>query len=368
MHPREKAIQCILSKRALVPVEILPISSFHGKSTQLFHDAAKPEHPKRPAEIQDFIKRLTSSDTDPKELDALRAWSKKMIQVFEKDPSSEFVQEAVELSSATKGKDYEELLRAFGNAIIKGTADGNILDSTLLNGFAHVIRKAQDNISASSASLGSVLRSLERRLKAAKDQAELETQYRLICTLSGVLDAMVDIGVSGLSQEELHGPLLNRLGGDLSKHEELRLAQAASYAYQALLGVPSDESPYRAVLINALKVGNGILKVAGAVWALDPGRLPDAFENLANLPDLINSMVDVIGKLHEVCSGAQNRVEGMKLQPRQKAWYVALRYTGPLIRAGKLKELEEYIQKIPCSGDKKYLCGLLMQLESYART
>lgn len=218
----------------------------------------KPVHPQRPVQTKDFIERLKSSDSDPRERDALRAWSKRMIQVFEKDPSSEFVPEAVALSSVTTGEDYEELLRVFGNAIIKGTADGNNLDPTLLNGFAHVIRKAKVNISASSASLGSVLRSFERRLKAAEDQAELETQYRLICTLSNILDTMVDIGVSGLSQEELHGPLLNRLG-DLSKHEELRLSQAASCAYQALLGIPSNESPYRAALINALKVGNGIL-------------------------------------------------------------------------------------------------------------
>lgn len=79
-------------------------------------------------------------------------------------------------------------------------------------------------------------------------------------------------------------------------------------------------------------------------------------------------MVDATGKLYEVCSGIEKIAEGMKLQPRQKAWHAALRHTNLLIQAGKLEQLEEYIQQVPCSGDKEYLCGLLMQLEAYART
>jgi hypothetical protein len=72
-----------------------------------------------------------SSDSDPKEKEALRALSNRMVKVFENSPS-QFMSEGAELSSVTTGKDYEDLLRAFTNAIIKGTADGNNLDQTLL--------------------------------------------------------------------------------------------------------------------------------------------------------------------------------------------------------------------------------------------
>src|SRR5438105_3040343 len=107
------------------------------------------KHPPRPTQTQDFIRRLMSSDSDPKEKEALRALSKRMVKLFENNPS-QFVSEGAELSSVTTGKDYEDLLRAFSNAIIKGTADGSNLDPTLLKDLAYVIRRAKDNLSVES--------------------------------------------------------------------------------------------------------------------------------------------------------------------------------------------------------------------------
>lgn len=81
--------------------------------------------------------------------------------------------------------------------------------------------------------LGHLLDNLRTRLEKAVQQNDVEIQYQLVCTLSIVLDVMADKKTTNLSRLELHDPLLKRFH-ELSKSQELRLARAAGYAYQAL--------------------------------------------------------------------------------------------------------------------------------------
>ncbi|SCO92675.1 uncharacterized protein FRV6_16803 [Fusarium oxysporum] len=163
--------------------------------------------PSRPKRTDDLVQRLGSSDTDPKEMNA-----------FYQDPS-----------------------RAFNRAMVQGTADGNIREPQLLEGFTFVLRCAEGTKRA-EIELGPVMQSLQRRLNDAVEQAEPKTQY----------------------QHAIH---LATLG----KHEELRLAQAAGYAYQALLGIPNDEGPYRALWRHTPALVEGAAKVAGAVSTMARG-------------------------------------------------------------------------------------------------
>ena len=96
----------------------------------------------------------------------------------------------------------------FANAIIRGTTDGDILDPDFLTNFTYALHRSPTTLSAETAKLGSVLDSLHQRLNRASRQAELETQYHLVCTISTVLDAMVDIKLSGLNREIIHGPII----------------------------------------------------------------------------------------------------------------------------------------------------------------
>lgn len=147
------------------------------------------------------------------------------------------------LSSVVTDNQYRHLVTSFANTIIRGTTDGTILDPELLTCFAFVLRYAPCTLSAESHMLGSVLKSLHMRLEKSKQQSEPEVQYQVTSILSIVLDAMVDVTVSGIDRETLHEPLSQQLEG-MTKHQNPRLAQAANYAYQALRGVPYNERPF----------------------------------------------------------------------------------------------------------------------------
>ena len=288
----------------------------------------------------------------------MHALSKSMIKAFQNDQRPSYVPDAAKLSSVATEKDYEDLVEAFANAIITGTADGNILRPTLLLGFSQVLRHAGDIKWARNA-LGPVIGSLQSRLKSAVEQAGLDNQYHLICALSVVLDAMVDNRISGLDREQLHEPLLEQLKA-LSTHEELRLAQAANYAYQALLGVPDNEERYEKILRHTIALVESASNVAGAVSTMDPTRIIDAIRDLGDVPDLINSTIAMIKSLYGAYNGLGSLVEGMS---RQQAWYAALRYADMLIRADAFGMLEIFIQQVPCHQDKEFLCGLFSLLE-----
>ena len=314
-----------------------------------------PEYPQRPTQTDGLVQRLTSSDPQPHpDKRYLEALSSTMIKVFKDDPKASYVSEAAALSSVITGQNYETLVMALANTIINGTADGNIVDPVLLMDFAYVIRRAE-GIRWAKTALGPVVASLQKRLKSAVEEVGTETQYRLICTLSVVLDGMIDIKTRGLSRETIHEPLLTQLKG-LSTHQELRLAQAAHYAYQALLHIPDDEGPYQALWRHMSEVGKGAANVASAVSGMDPARLFDAIPGLMEMPTLVKSIIDLINGLGVVA-------DGMKFLPKQKDWYFALRYTDMLIQAGAFSKLEEFILHVPCREEKEFLCGLYAELE-----
>ena len=136
-------------------------------------------YPSRPTTVDDLVKRLRSQDIGQAELDALKALSKAMISVFQDKRSLSFVPEAAALSAVARSKDYEDLLRAFENAVTHGTMDRTVLDPEILLGLGRVLECACDNTGA-DIPLGSVLSSLQKRLESAVKEAESKTQYQLI--------------------------------------------------------------------------------------------------------------------------------------------------------------------------------------------
>jgi hypothetical protein len=154
---------------------------------------------------------------------ALEAIVRSMIRIFQDHTELQYMPEAALLSLIVHDGDYQALLLAFANAIIKGTADSLDLNTKLFMQFACVLHRAPSILTAETAKLRSVLDSLQKRLDKAISCAELEAQYQLICTLSTILDAMVDIKISGLSRQELQEPLLKQLK-QLANHQEPRLA------------------------------------------------------------------------------------------------------------------------------------------------
>ena len=161
---------------------------------------------------------------------------------------------------------------------------------------------------------------------------------------------------TGLDREQLHEPLLKKLS-NLSKHRELHLSQAASYAYQALLGIPDNEGPWASLWRHAYTVTGGAARVAGAVFTVDPSKLLEGLEMLQNVPDLINCMIDLL-------NATRNTSESLKFPQKQKSWYVALRFTALLIHANAFGYLKNFVLRVPCLKEKDFLCGIFAQLEA----
>ena len=149
------------------------------------------------------------------------------------------------------------------------------------------------------------------------EEAESKAQYQLIRAVSAVLDVMNEVKTTGLDREQLHEPLLKKLS-TLSKHKDLHLSQAASYAYQALLGIPDNEGPWASLWRHAYNVTNGGAKVAGAVFTMDPSKLLEGLEMLQNVPDLICSMIDVSKKAADFLSASRSTAEALKFSHKQK--------------------------------------------------
>src|SRR5579862_6781590 len=204
--------------------------------------------------------------------------------------------------------------------------------------------------------LGPLLDSLRTRLDKAIEQNEVETQYQLVCTLSIVLDVMADKKTTHLSRVTLHDPLL-KLFSKLSKSRELRLAQAAGYAYQAMLSIPNDEGPYKALWRHAYTIADGAAKLASAVSAMDPSKILEGAEKLRDLPDLMKSLVDAAHALYTVYNGVNDAAL------RQKRWYKALQCTEFLLQGNAFDHLKAFVEKVPCCQKKDFLCSMFAQLE-----
>lgn len=322
----------------------------------------------RPANVTDLVLRLQDpGTTSVKECDALQALAAKMVEIFMKEKYHDRVHEVTALAPILDRDSYQTLLWAFVDALATGTADGRLLQPQLCNAFVRVLRSADrpdENIDVTRVDmrLGLVLESLKKRLDAAGHQAESGTQYQLVNTLASVLDAMNDTKKHGIDRESLHGPLLEELE-KLSKVDEVRLAQAASYAFQALRSIPDNEGPTKALLRNTIKIVGATSKVAGAVSTADPSKLFDGLVALADLPDLISSMIDVVKSVSELVADVKRGIKTLENRRSPKGWYIALRYSDMLIQAKAFMGLEAFIKGVPCRKEVDFLCGLYAQLE-----
>ncbi|KAF7593184.1 hypothetical protein BBP40_011814 [Aspergillus hancockii] len=318
--------------------------------------------PSRPESVEDLAQRWTAPDRDEKEGAALRALIQRMVEVFQNERKSTYLDEATQLVSVVNEEQYYTLISTFCNAIIEHTQDGNILDTKLLEAFAQALRR-KGVLSAETASLGSAMDSLSKRLNYATQRSEVKTQYDLIGTLCTVLDAMVDIRVSGLNRQWLHKPLHDQLDM-LRKDPEPRLAQAAAYAYEALRGVPDDESPWRTFRRNSWTIIFASATLASAATHLDPRLFIDAAPDLKELLKVLKKMVDAGQQLYEESQNLKDAfVQTIQGLQKQRLWYGALRYCQLLIEARAFKTLKEIIPNMPFCGGEQFWCGLYAQLE-----
>ncbi|ERT03243.1 hypothetical protein HMPREF1624_01549 [Sporothrix schenckii ATCC 58251] len=321
----------------------------------------------RPTTTTDLVKRLQSEVISKKERIALQALATEMFEVFREEKLLRLGHEAAALAVVASPERYRELLWAFANAIIEGTTDDNVLHPVLCKSLVHVLRcsiprDTADPSTKVDSRLGTVLSSLKRRLESAVAQGDPNAEYQLVSTLGSVLHAMYDVQMVGIDRETVQKPLLDTLD-TLSKDREIRLAQAATYAYEALRCLPDSEGPYKILLLKLVDVVGAVSKIAGAVATMDASKLFDGAVGLADVPDLVSAMVDVVKSISEAVGSLDAAKDVVSKQRKPKSWYVALRYGDMLIQNRAFAILKLFLDKVPCRQDIDFLCGLSAQLE-----
>ncbi|PYI01508.1 hypothetical protein BO78DRAFT_435822 [Aspergillus sclerotiicarbonarius CBS 121057] len=319
-------------------------------------------HPSRPTSTDGLVDRLkiTSSTKERKALEALVS---RMVELFKDHQKESFIIEASLISNVASKQDCRDLVFAFSRAIITGTADENIVNTTLLMSFASCLRHMKFKIPKEIAQFASVLRSLSKQLTNATSGRQPQDQYYLICTIGNILDAMVDMEFSGIDREELHKPLLDKLH-DLEKSDEPRTSQAARYAHQALLKVPDNESPWGAFYRISWTIIKATTKAASAVSSMDPDKFLEAAPDLKSILELFKEIGDTANQLYNLSKdGKDALLEGMDYVSKTQGWYAALRYTDMLIKARAFNMLNSLLGQSLCVEEEPFFCGFYAQLE-----
>ena len=323
---------------------------------------------RRPTRTQDLLQRLKSGDSTEKEKAALYELCRCMVKIFSNDPKPIYVAEATAFAPVLQRENQEKLLidliTALGNAIIKGTADGNIEEPSLYKAFAYVLWHTKDT-PAIRPILSSVLRSLLTRLRQATIIADLHTQYLIVCSMSAILDSMVDIRLSGLSRESFHEPLLKQLK-DLTKDEDMRLAQVSSYAYQAALGIKDDEGPLEALWRYTMTTVQSGADIAGAVSGMDPGALLRSLPSVSSIIDLVQKLIDIgenVADIMKNINDAREHIDSTHKISKQKGWYKALRYIELLLQSEAWSALKSFVEQAPCRKEIRFQSGLYSEIE-----
>ncbi|KAK8009907.1 hypothetical protein PG990_008872 [Apiospora arundinis] len=301
-----------------------------------------------------------------------------MIQIAINNPNALFenVGEAAAVAPFTPIKDFPDLFNGFVEVIAHGTGDLALPRLKVLESFNAVlhchqtVQCAQDKQLRTQLSLGHAVLNLTTRLTTALQAADPEIQYRLLCTLSAVLDAMNEVKFGGISDAKVVQPLVEQLQ-KISEQSDLRLSQAAAYAAESLRGVPSDVSPWEKLGKSMLKVFGDTVKVAGSVTTMDPIKF---FDGLVDTPgdvaNLVKAVVDSLAVFKSLgdlslSTSAVSKDTKSVIKSRPAAWYIALRYSELFIRGRQPLVLASLLNNpdFSSSDDEDLLCGLCAQLE-----
>ncbi|KAG0243753.1 hypothetical protein BGX31_010222 [Mortierella sp. GBA43] len=222
-------------------------------------------------DAQTWIRNI---ETDTEEKERLCAMPTEVIKVFKRTEikDAKVVAEVVCLAPVLNKDEFRDLLRQ----LYTGIDQSGLMDFHQLEGLAKLIHNAdQSHLDADD--LVKILELLGGRLRHTHQSVHHMRQ--LTMAVSHVLDAMADTNVTDLDRERLHEPLSACLG-ELMKNSDPFLVYQASYAYQALLCIPDDESLWKATLRRTGRVIKGISGLVTAVKNVDLVRFMDGLEEI----------------------------------------------------------------------------------------
>ncbi|KAF9333168.1 hypothetical protein BGZ91_011376 [Linnemannia elongata] len=291
-----------------------------------------------------------------------------LIRAFTRDEikDKKAVAEVLCLVPILEEDDTRFLLRLFQNNI----EGSHILDISALRGLAQLLQSANPGY-LHSQDLIEVLVSMSKRLQETHEQSQ-DHIFELTVAVSSVLDAMADTKVTGLDREGLHDPLLTFLGG-LQGSDDPHLKYYASYAFQALLCVPDDESPWQATVRRTTKFVKGISGLVSAVKGLDLNgfmkglqSIQEGFQGAQQVFELAKTAYEGVSAIYE---NEQDLIASLKeglTFNRKRAWYSALRGADTLIDGGELAKFRILVCGAPCRCELAFQWGICQRLGGLA--
>lgn len=322
-----------------------------------------------PDEIVDTTVRawLEATKANADEWGRLKVLATDVIRKFIKEElkDAKAVSEAVYLAPILEKDVFREMLKEFS----KGIEQSPLLDLHQLEGLAQMIQGADPDYPFSSDDLVKMLRLLNTRLVDTHHQAT-DYKYHLISALSHVLDAMADSKVSGLSRVNIHEPLTAYLESSKSSTDPFVVYQAA-YAYQALLCVPDDESPWQAAIRRTGKVIRGVSGLVSAVKGLDFNEFISSLTELqqglevSKIFQVVRIAYDGVSSIKEGQGFLEYLKEGFSFK-RKCAWYTALRGADTFLRNGQLAEFRRLVCEASCRRDPAFQWGVCHRLGEIA--
>jgi hypothetical protein len=222
---------------------------------------------------------------EPDEIERLNSLVTDVIRAFKRDEfkNAKSVTEIVYLAPVLHSDNFRYLLKEFYISI----EQSGLLDVHQLEGLARLMQGADPGY-IDADDLVKVLDLLSTLLRGTHQQSANHL-YKLTMALSHVLDAMADAKVEGLNRETLHEPLKAYLD-EMRKRTDPYLVYQAAYAYQALLRVPDDETPWQAAMHRTGKFINAVSGLVSGVKGLELNKF---FESVVSIQQGAQGALDI---------------------------------------------------------------------------
>ncbi|KAG0044723.1 hypothetical protein BGZ83_009996 [Gryganskiella cystojenkinii] len=314
-------------------------------------------------------KWLQETEKNEEEKTRLKTLATDLIRAFTRDEikDKKAIAEVLCLASVLSEDDFRFLLGQFVQTI----EGSRILDIGALNGLAQLMQSVSSPSHLHAQDLIDILSLISARLQDTHKQSP-DHIFELTVSVSSVLDAMTDTKVSGLNREKLHAPLLAFLGG-LQGSNDLHLRYYASYAFQALLCVPDNESLWQATVRRTTKVVKGISGLVSAVKGLDLSGFLDGLQNIQQGLEGVEQVFKLAKTTYEgvsaVYEGEQDLISALKeglTFNRKRAWYSALRGADTLIDGGELAKFKILVCEAVCRRELAFQWGVCQRLANVA--
>lgn len=272
------------------------------------------------------------------------------------------VAEVVLLGSSLGQEDYRRLLNCF----IAEFETTSLLDISLLQGLVQLAQCAQPDYLLPD-DLVRILVILRTRLQETHQQSTKHPYY-LTLALSCLLDVMVEGKVRDLSRVVDHDPL-SALLRQLTSNSDPYLKHQATYALQALLHIPNDETRRQFILRHTGNIAMGLLGVA-SVCKLDiSGFTEGAGKVVKAAEEVVEVGAKVLGGVQSMSESGQDifvSVRGGVLSGGRLLWYAALREAQEHVRSGRLADFNRLVFEAPCRGDVEFQWGVCQLLGEIA--